>query len=656
MENENYFEGIHDKLVEKLGGAQKEIKAAVTWFTDYSLIDVLSNRARAGVKVEVIIAENESNYKIDYSKLTNAGAIIMCIPANGKGIMHQKFCVVDGSFVISGSYNWSNNAKTRNSENITIQYGANSVQGFLEQFEQLKASAKPLHMSFQEGFGESNEEAVPRIPDTPSLPKASTNLSLRRLEIDFKEEWNVYIRSNVLYYDKDALKEKGWERAESTMGNPNIIGQHLNSVYQDLISDTEIDTKELDNLKNALDQKAAYHIDVINAKTNLALGEVEVKKIAKARQLGTELENKRAEVRKLESDKKLIEDAKLKSKREKKEDIQKEIDELEVDRATPRVKKRTWILLIMLAALTAYLYYFYSSVMYTILYGAQDAMKAANAEEGYVAEVFNSNAISLARKRGLIVFLFISLFPVIPLVIGLIVYLRKKIWFRVLFWMGALIFDMLLAFFIARNAYSVQFQSGAVKGEWGLVKALEEPDFYLVLALGFFAYVLWGELVGIVWKLFDASNSVEHRKAQKERIKQKKNQIEGIDQEIAAIMAEVNTIKKNIEDINAQIAICERDSNLLEHEMEQERVSLEQQRIDQTQQIKNQKDKILAYLNRDRVPISFSSLRDRINTFLSGWDQWLYKQYAVEKANTLVQEVHEVVSKWLKIKEHELEG
>lgn len=659
MENENYFEGIYEKLVEKLSSAKTDIKAAVTWFTDYSLIDVLAARARAGVKVEVIIAENESNYKVDYSKLTDAGANVMCIPANGKGIMHQKFCVVDAAFVISGSYNWSNNARSRNSENITIQYTEGSVKGFLDQFEQLKALAKPLHLSFQEGFGEATEapiSPVPAAPATPALPKASTNMSLRRLEIDFKEEWNVYIRSNVLYYDREALKEKGWERAESTRGNPNIIGQHLNSVYQDLISDTEIDTKELDNLKNALDQKAAYHIDVINAKTNLALGELEVKKIASARQLGTELENKRAELRKLEADKKLVEDAKLKSKREKKEGLQNEIDKIEVDRATPRVKKRTWIILAPLFAVTVYLFIFYSSVMYTIVYGAQDAKEAGNRGEEVSVELFNSAALEYAWDKGWTVLLFISLFAAIPLVVGLLMHIAPKRYMRWLYGIGALGLDFLLAYLIARNSYEIRLLGGQVTSPWEFSFAPSTPEFWLVLALGFFTYLIWGGLMAYIWKQFDLANEHEHRETQKEKIKQKKTQIETINQEIAEVLAEVNTIKKHIEDINAQIAIGEKNLNLLEHEIEQERVSLEQQKIDQTQQIRNQKDRILAYLNRDRVPISFSSLRDRINTFLSGWDKWLYAEYAVERANKMVEEVHAIVDQWLKVKENELEG
>ncbi|TAE00475.1 MAG: hypothetical protein EAZ97_05805 [Bacteroidetes bacterium] len=37
--------------------------------------------------------------------------------------MHNKFCVIDSDIVLTGSYNWTNQAQ-RNDENITVQNAA----------------------------------------------------------------------------------------------------------------------------------------------------------------------------------------------------------------------------------------------------------------------------------------------------------------------------------------------------------------------------------------------------------------------------------------------------------------------------------------------------------------------------------------------------
>ena len=34
------------------------------------------------------------------------------------GIMHDKLCIIDNQVVLTGSYNWSDNAENRNVENV----------------------------------------------------------------------------------------------------------------------------------------------------------------------------------------------------------------------------------------------------------------------------------------------------------------------------------------------------------------------------------------------------------------------------------------------------------------------------------------------------------------------------------------------------------
>ena len=43
------------------------------------------------------------------------------------GIMHNKFCVIDNQIVISGSYNWTDNAELKNAENINITENDNEL-------------------------------------------------------------------------------------------------------------------------------------------------------------------------------------------------------------------------------------------------------------------------------------------------------------------------------------------------------------------------------------------------------------------------------------------------------------------------------------------------------------------------------------------------
>ncbi len=54
----------------------------------------------------------------DDEKLEEAG--IPIIRDTHSGLMHNKFVIIDRKIVITGSYNWSNNATFRNDENIVV--------------------------------------------------------------------------------------------------------------------------------------------------------------------------------------------------------------------------------------------------------------------------------------------------------------------------------------------------------------------------------------------------------------------------------------------------------------------------------------------------------------------------------------------------------
>lgn len=51
--------------------------------------------------------------------------------------MHDKFCVIDNQRVITGSYNWSDNAEYKNDENISIQNDPDSATRYSLEFRRL---------------------------------------------------------------------------------------------------------------------------------------------------------------------------------------------------------------------------------------------------------------------------------------------------------------------------------------------------------------------------------------------------------------------------------------------------------------------------------------------------------------------------------------
>ena len=123
METKAYFENIQTHLIDELASAQDEITIAVPWFTDHQLFDTICRQSRKGVRVQLLLMQDEINRsgRIPFQQLEASGGQLFWVPEGGR-LMHNKFVVIDQKTVIIGSYNWSNKAQT-NDENITVING-----------------------------------------------------------------------------------------------------------------------------------------------------------------------------------------------------------------------------------------------------------------------------------------------------------------------------------------------------------------------------------------------------------------------------------------------------------------------------------------------------------------------------------------------------
>ncbi len=142
MELKAHFSHIHKVIIGHLDQAKSEIVAAIAWFTDRDIFDVLCKKARSGIKVSVALIGDEINQGpggLNFQKLGNFGGQVVFLPPGSRDepTMHHKFCVIDRSTVITGSYNWSHKARS-NDENITVVTDSTDFAGkYLDTFDTL---------------------------------------------------------------------------------------------------------------------------------------------------------------------------------------------------------------------------------------------------------------------------------------------------------------------------------------------------------------------------------------------------------------------------------------------------------------------------------------------------------------------------------------
>jgi hypothetical protein len=145
MQTEAIFENIAERIQEEISKAQKSIFIAVAWFTNKNLFNELLIKARNGCTVSLIISNDDINLnsKIDFDQLLTAKSKVYKIGNGDTELMHNKFCVIDYSTVITGSYNWSYKAEN-NFENVIITSNDTTLaEQFIAEFNNIRRQYYP---------------------------------------------------------------------------------------------------------------------------------------------------------------------------------------------------------------------------------------------------------------------------------------------------------------------------------------------------------------------------------------------------------------------------------------------------------------------------------------------------------------------------------
>jgi len=133
------FSNIKTNIQFQLNNAKKEVVIAMAWFTNNDLFDNIISCLKRGVNVELILLDDAINwqpYAPDFNEFIKAGGVFR-IASTNHGFLHHKFCVIDRSITITGSYNWTYYAETRNIENILLSDNSEIANKYLNEFNRL---------------------------------------------------------------------------------------------------------------------------------------------------------------------------------------------------------------------------------------------------------------------------------------------------------------------------------------------------------------------------------------------------------------------------------------------------------------------------------------------------------------------------------------
>lgn len=140
MVNATCFSNIRSELIRYLNEAEHEVTVAMAWFTNHDLFHTLLQLLSKGVHVELILLDdviNHCSFGVDFNQFIEKGGKFYLYPKS-LSFMHNKFCVIDNKAAITGSYNWTNYAETRNLENIIVTDDEAVIEDYRSYFQELK--------------------------------------------------------------------------------------------------------------------------------------------------------------------------------------------------------------------------------------------------------------------------------------------------------------------------------------------------------------------------------------------------------------------------------------------------------------------------------------------------------------------------------------
>ncbi len=191
------------------------------------------------------------------------------------------------------------------------------------------------------------------------------------------------------------------------------------------------------------------------------------------------------------------------------------------ENAKKGASSKFWIGLIVLIPLTIYLFMFYASVMYS----AMEKEFSYNDQRWYVPD-----AILKGWNEGLQAFTTIVFAPFIFIGLGYLIHMfyQKKKAASYIKLLGivliTLLFDILLAFFIEKKLWELNVVEETAK--FGFKEAIQSQEFWLIIFLGFIAYLIWGFIFDFVMEEYKEKDKIKNAiRKRKEEIAIYKEQI-----------------------------------------------------------------------------------------------------------------------------------
>lgn len=131
------YEACDKKIIEFIHGAQKSLDIAIYSITHPEIAASIKEAVKNGLQVRMVVDRTQAAGNSSLVDDLVAAGVPLKIGDTGRAIMHNKFTIVDGIALETGSYNYTKNASFENSENQIYIHDLTIIQRYQSDFETL---------------------------------------------------------------------------------------------------------------------------------------------------------------------------------------------------------------------------------------------------------------------------------------------------------------------------------------------------------------------------------------------------------------------------------------------------------------------------------------------------------------------------------------
>ncbi|MDB4144442.1 hypothetical protein N9589_01400 [Flavobacteriaceae bacterium] len=212
--------------------------------------------------------------------------------------------------------------------------------------------------------------------------------------------------------------------------------------------------------------------------------------------------------------------------------------------------------LLILTALSIYLFIFYSSASFSAFF-KQFSLN----EIGVANSIFDPQAISRAYQDGLTELILIISMPFVFIGLGFLIHkFQEQKGFSKFLKIGLLIiitflFDAILAYEITEKIYNIKAENSFQDmPEYNFQLAFESVNFWLIIFAGFIVYLIWGFVFDFTIEAYDKINVVKQAtKAKQSEIEIYKEQLDKNEELISKFREDINSLKLKCKNLKGKI-------------------------------------------------------------------------------------------------------